>query len=169
MNPSDDYAANFARKIAMKIDPLEDNEFKALIQLMCWDAVKYCALKAGIINEAQNQRIQAKTDMVNLKDPVVIGPDALRRLRPGNVLGFFVDDKFIIHAMLCTGQGKAAGNKNDCVGVGKNVGWELLDLASRLQWAENGTVMAPPGMHGFDKPFRTVYIHYRPISYLAFR
>ena len=104
MNPSDDYAANFARKIAIKKNPLESNGFRALVPLMCWDAVKYCALKAGVINDAQYQRINAQTDMVNLKDPIVLGPDALRRLRPGNVLGFFVFDKVIIHAMLCTGQ-----------------------------------------------------------------
>jgi hypothetical protein len=166
MNPTDDYAANFARKMAMK--NAADAGYVAISSQMCWDAVKYCALKAGVIDDAKYQRIQAKTDMVSLKDPVALGQDAMRRLKPGHVLGFFVGNN-IIHAMLCTGQGKAAGNKNDCVGIGHPVGWELLDLASKLNWAQDGSVTAPPGMYGNNKPFRTVYIHYRPISYLAFR
>jgi hypothetical protein len=165
MNPTDDYAANFARKMARN-NASED--YRILSSQMCWDAVKYCALKAGVINAAKYQRIQAKTDMVNFTDPIALGPDALLRLRPGHVLGFFVGMN-IIHAMIYTGQGKAAGNKNDCVGVGRSVGWELLDLASLLNWAENGSVKAPPGMHGNNMAYRTVYIHYRPISYLSFR
>ena len=165
MNPEDGYAANFARKMSSPTS----SEYENLRVLMCWDAVKYCALKAGIIDQKKYDRLSGNLDLVTLSDFAVAGRDAMYRLEPGNMIGFFwnAPQGFkMVHAMLCVGKGLAAGNKNDCVGVGHPVGWEILDLANGLGWQGNtGTITAPGILH----PTRDLLVRYCPISYLAYK
>jgi hypothetical protein len=48
----------------------------------------------------------------------------------------------------------AAGNKNACIGIGSPVGWEILDVASGLDWY-NG---------GFRAEGRHITVHYRDVG-----
>ena len=162
MNPEDGYAANFARKMS---NPTS-SEYINLSGLMCWDAVMYCALKAGIIDQKKYDRLRGDHDLVALSDFAVAGPNAMYRLEPGNVIGFFEGAR-IVHAMLCVGKGLAAGNKNNCVGIGSMVGWEILDLANGLAWqaAAPDTITAPALL----QPTRDLLVRRCPISYLAYK
>jgi hypothetical protein len=40
--------------------------------------------------------------------------------------------------LIATGHGMGAGNKNSCIGVGNDFGWERLDLAGNLRWVGGG-------------------------------
>lgn len=163
MNPDDNYAANFASKMCA----VSSNEYFNLTALMCWDAVKYCALKAGIIDQNKYNRLQGKYDLVSPTDQVIVGANAMYRLERGNVIGFYWQDNNdtkLVHAMISLGKGLAAGNKNDCVGVGQPVSWEKLDLSNKLNWADDGTIIAP----GCGPNGRTLTARKRPISYLRF-
>ena len=88
------------------------------------------------------------------------------RLEPGNVIGFF-EGAQIVHAMLCVGKGLAAGNKNNCVGIGSMVWWEILDLANGLAWqaAAPDTSTAPALL----EPTRDLLVRRCPISYRAYK
>ena len=163
MNPEDNYAANFASKMCA----VNSSEFPNLSALMCWDAVKYCALKAGIIDQNKYNRLQGKYDLVTPTDRMIVGANAMYRLERGNVIGFYWQNNngpVLVHAMISLGKGLTAGNKNDCVGVGRALSWEKLDLSSDLNWAADGTIIAPGG--GPDG--RTLTARKRPISYLRF-
>ena len=162
MNPEDGHAANFARKMSS----VTSSEYANLSGMMCWDAVMYCALKAGIIDQKKFDRLRGDQDLVALTDFAVAGQNAMYRLEPGNVIGFF-EGAQIVHAMLCVGKGLAAGNKNDRVGVGHSVGWEILDLSNGLAWqaAALDTITAP----GLLQPTRDLLVRRCPISYLAYK
>jgi hypothetical protein len=58
----------------------------------------------------------------------------------GHAIGFF-DGERLVHMMLGVGDGQAAGNKNDCIGMGHPAGWEVLDLRS-LRWNQDGSITA---------------------------
>ena len=171
MNPEDGHAANFARKMSSPTSA----EYINLSGLMCWDAVMYCALRAGIIDQRKYDRLRGDQDLVALSDFAVAGPNAMYRLEPGNAIGFFWSTPqgvTMVHAMLCVGKGLAAGNKNKCVGAGNFVGWEILDLINGFDknkgygWhGDTGTITAP----GLTEPTRELMVRYCPISYLAFK
>jgi hypothetical protein len=57
MNPEDGHAANFARKMSS----VTSSEYANLRGMMCWDAVMYCALKAGIITRRNLTPARRKT------------------------------------------------------------------------------------------------------------
>ena len=163
MNPEDNYAANFASKMCA----VNSTDFSNLTALMCSDAVKYCAFKAGIIDQNKYHRIQGKYDLVAPTDQMIVGANAMYRLERGNVIGFYWqtdNGPILVHAMISLGNGLAAGNKNDCVGVGRPLSWEKLDLSCNLKWADDGTINAPGGGPGG----RTLTARKRPISYLRF-
>lgn len=115
--------------------------YSELSAKMCWDAVVHCLVKSGAMPNAQSEfgGISATgfSQFVRMADPVVGDAAAMRRVPEGALLGF-VEHKnntpTLIHAMIATGQGLAAGNKNLCIGFGNPVGWEILDLANKLQW-----------------------------------
>ncbi|WP_338927538.1 hypothetical protein [Mycetohabitans endofungorum] len=81
-------------------------------------------------------------DMVTLSDKQINSAEALQSLPPGHVLGFFdlakKEEDQLVHVMISTGHGKAAGNKNACLGFGQPSGWEELDLCQqpKLQWQD---------------------------------
>jgi len=66
----------------------------------------------------------------------------IRRVVPQGSIPGFVEDhhgkRILIHAMIATGHGMAAGDKNSCIGVANDFGWELLDLAGNLPRAGGG-------------------------------
>ena len=166
MNPEDGHAANFARKMSSPTSA----EYINLSGLMCWDAVMYCALRAGIIDQRKYDRLHGDQDLVALSDFAVAGPNAMYRVEPGNAIGFFWSTPqgvTMFHAMLCVGKGLAAGNKNNCVGIGSMVGWEILDLANGLAWqaAAPDTITAPALL----EPTRDLLVRRCPISYLAYK
>lgn len=129
----------------------------------------YCALRAGIIDQRKYDRLRGDQDLVALSDFAVAGPNAMYRLEPGNAIGFFWSTPqgvTMVHAMLCVGKGLAAGNKNDCVGVGHSLGWEILDLANGLHWQGNTGTITAPGLT--EEGGRELMVRYCPIGYLAF-
>ncbi len=144
MNPKNTYASNYARLAANKIHS-NGTEHPKLSAQMCWDAVKYCAVIANIISEEESRVLSAKTCLVNRSDKIISTPQQMSALPAGYAIGFFEKDT-IIHAMISTGRGLAAGNKNSCVGVGKDIGWELLDLEKGLNWRTDGKINIPRGI-----------------------
>lgn len=141
-------------------------EYRMLSSLMCWDAVLHVAMLAGVIPDRRYQTLKGKPQtLVNTNDPAVTDAAGMKAVPAGHAIGFFEDDggtPKIIHCMVSTGSGKAAGNKNDCVGVGSMVGWEELDLAAGLSWSGSG-IQAPKG----EGVTRAVTVHHRPITRLA--
>mmetsp|Transcript_4336 Transcript_4336/g.6620 ORF Transcript_4336/g.6620 Transcript_4336/m.6620 type:complete len:185 (-) Transcript_4336:191-745(-) len=132
-------AATYARHVA-GLDHT-DPAYVDLSSRMCWNAVTRCAEVAGgmlqdsmvvssnsydhFIPKLDARRITTAAEMANVPE--------------GSFIGFFDDDTgFIIHAMMATGNGQAAGNKNSCIGIGAHVGWEILNLADNERWNNNG-------------------------------
>ncbi|WP_051303527.1 hypothetical protein [Psychromonas aquimarina] len=116
--------------------------FLKLSSQMCWDAVVTCAFDSKGISEAKNPTLKSITSesfshFVSMDDPVISSREEMWKVPQGSFLGFFslTDGKpKLIHGMLATGAGCAAGNKNGCIGLGSPVGWEILDLANNLIW-----------------------------------
>jgi|GEM_PF-1193192 len=125
---------------------------------VCWDGVMHCALKTGIIGENKVRTVNARDVMVTVYDSRVSNANQLRNLGAGMVLGFFSGTtKEPVHVMLTTGQNRAAGMKNNCVGIGDPYSWQELDLAG-LSW-EDGKIRSPlQPAHGL------LTLRYREIS-----
>lgn len=128
--------------------------FLDLSAAMCWDAVKLCAVTAGLLKP----QADAQHHLISDSDPRVAGAEALSAVPEGHALGFF-DGARLVHLMMSTGAGHAAGNKNDCIGLGHPAGWEVLDL-NRLRWDGDGNVTAP----GLLQPERTLVLRSRPLG-----
>jgi hypothetical protein len=143
------------------------SEFPKISGLMCWDAVAYCARLAGIISEGRwNQLKGAPGEIYATNFSRVPGP-SLSTLSPGTMLGFFEDSgghKKLIHAMIYLGNNEAAGNKNNCIGIGNSIGWEILNL-NRLDWTPEGSITAPNTGGGGGKN-RLLTLHSRAITEL---
>jgi len=138
----------------------DSQEYRKLSGLMCWDAVAHCALLAGVISEANYRNLLGnENSLIGQNARAVATAGAMALIPGGHILGFFAGHK-LIHAMITTGNGRAAGNKNNCVGVGHSVGWEELNLVSGLQWAQGGGITAP----GLLGPSRSVTIRHRPVT-----
>ncbi|WP_337690708.1 hypothetical protein [Mycetohabitans sp. B46] len=162
-NKAVEYAVTSA-KLGSNNRTSNNKEYTALSGKMCWDAVKYCALKAEIITEDQFESMSGKTDLITPSDTRISNANELRTVPPGRTLGFF-DGDTTWHVMLTTTEGKAAGNKNDCVGIGNPVGWEELDL-NKLKWNGDGHVLAPVGrnLQSGEPEYKPLVLTYRPIS-----
>ena len=130
-----------------------------LTALMCWSAVAHCAYKAGSITEKKCENIK-NLDVANSEayvttaDTEVKDASVMSDVPAGSFLGFFNGDT-IVHGMLALGKGRAAGNKNSCIGIGAHLGWQILDLAADLHWHAAG---------GFWDGWRRLTIHYRPLD-----
>ncbi|CBW75764.1 unnamed protein product [Mycetohabitans rhizoxinica HKI 454] len=144
----------YAKNAVAKRTLWPEAEYNKLSGQMCWDAVKYCAFRANIITEDEYDALNARWDLVTPHDSRIRNSDDLKNVPPGHALGFFRIEHFAassasnvrmdpFHVMLNTGGNKAAGNKNDCVGLGDMFGWEERDL-SQLKWYQ-GAVVAPKG------------------------
>lgn len=126
-------AAQTAREAACPEHPL----YLELSAAMCWDAVKHCAITTGLLKPD----INAQHELVSQADGLIHGREAMAVLPEGHAVGFFDGDR-LVHVMMSIGAGHAAGNKNDCIGMGHPAGWETLDL-NRLKWNQDGSITAP--------------------------
>lgn len=93
--------------------------FLNLSSKMCWDAVLYCGYLAKLTDQEGNGK-----SIIDSSASLVTNSSGIPG---GHIIGFFQDDD-LKHAMISTGSGNAAGNKNDCMGIGNPVGWEELKL-----------------------------------------
>jgi hypothetical protein len=151
------------------------HEWKKLTSLMCWDAIFHCAYLAGIINHSKYKALLASPNrqfhLVRYTDSTINNATAMKAIPPGHAIGFFVEEQNktwrMIHVMLSVGDGKAAGNKNDCIGVGSMVGWEVLDLANELKWEGDGVKGAYGKDNNNEISYRDIYLRHRPITDLA--
>jgi hypothetical protein len=161
-----EYAASVARETATKDGSAE---FQQLSSMMCWDAVAHVALLAGIVDQSKYKSLMGSghVKLVRTSDPAIDNAAAMKNVPEGHILGFFSDGE-MIHAMLSTGGGMAAGNKNDCVGqTFASVGWQNLDLRTGLNWGA-GNVNAPKGVTpGGEMLTRSVTVHHRAITGLT--
>lgn len=103
-------AAGIAREAARG----QGTYFTQLTNQMCWDAVALC----------QNR---PPGRYIDESDRAIQNADALRNIPEGATIGFF-NAGTLVHAMISLGGGEAAGNKNGCIGMGHDLGWEILDL-----------------------------------------
>jgi hypothetical protein len=138
----------------------------------CWHSVILCWYRSGAIDE--NRYLALKNGwlahdnfsaLIGLRDPVVRNAFAMHEVPQGSFLGFIEVKQFqppkLIHSMIATGHGCAAGNKNGCIGIGKGVGWEILNLREQLTWFQDTYCInaVPPGFPGQ----RLIELHYRPL------
>jgi hypothetical protein len=152
--------ANMARWCAHHPNSAETNQ---LASKMCWDSVLHLLVLAEVIEDDDYKRID-RDSIVNPNDPAIANAQAMRNLPAGRLLGFF-DGTRMIHTMVSLGGGEAAGNKNDCIGAGAPVGWQVLNLARDLAWNGAG-IDAPRGVlkrsAGNEKTI-PVTVRHRPI------
>ena len=169
-------AANFAEEAAKQAGKQGPNDFTTLSAEMCWDAVMKCAQLAGVIDQARFDSCKGKYyKLVGIYDTPVTSAGSMANLAAGHALGFFFweNNKWVCaHAMLSLGNGRAAGNKNDCIGHGKSVSWEVLDLQNLLPWVPNPVGLGPDNIPGgyFHQTVgknRNVYVRSRPITRLG--
>ena len=109
---------------------------------MCWESVERVAEKTGKY-KPKGPNGTNYTAFIDSTVNVIGDGDAMARVPAGAFLGFFLDNE-LRHAMMATGGGKAAGNKNECIGIGQSVGWEILDLGAANLW--NGGKFGKRGM-----------------------
>ncbi|GGC03500.1 hypothetical protein GCM10011363_20130 [Marivita lacus] len=126
-------AAQIARDSATE----KSDFYMSLSALMCWDAVIETQAKAGIKKPKKPVSGNDCKHVISLDDSPVTGKTDMQKVPQGAFLGFFRDGT-LVHAMIATGAGIAAGNKNACIGIGGPVGWELLNLAEDLKWEAGG-------------------------------
>ena len=138
-----------AARVARDAATLQGDTYLQLSGMMCWDAVAHCqALGGG--PAATSITVGDHLHYISTSDPSVTSAAEMRRVPQGAFIGFF-HGGLLVHAMIATGHGLAAGNKNQCIGIGQPVGWEILDLASRLTWSGGGA----------RTPGRVLAVHYR--------
>ena len=125
-------AAQIARDAAT-----EQSEFYlALSSMMCWDAVIAAQTKAGV-KKPKPVTVDKSDHVIKLSDPAVTSKGEMQKVPQGAFIGVFRGGT-LVHAMIATGAGIAGGNKNECIGIGSPVGWELLNLAQDLKWEAGG-------------------------------
>jgi len=125
-----------AAQIARDAATGKGQDYLQLSAMMCWDAVVECQIKAGVAKPNSIEFNNYK-HVISLNDTPVTGVDEMRRVPQGAFIGFFEGDR-LIHAMMATGAGFGAGNKNACLGIGNPVGWEILDLGNLVVWGSGG-------------------------------
>jgi hypothetical protein len=131
--------------------------YKELAGMNCWDAAIACQVKAGRKRPAR-VATDSHNHVISLEDSPVTNKLDMASLPEGASIGFFRDGT-LVHFMLATGGGYAAGTKNACVGVGNPDGWENLDLVEELAWGEGGFTHRTE-----DGAERTILMRYRPIG-----
>lgn len=146
-------AAEFALK-SVKIPA----EYNKLCNMLCWDAIMYCAQKGGVANANKYQlgvfepRIPAALAPAckPSKDLSAAGAGAMANLQPGHAIVFYEDKVYRakitdtvgehkltpVHAMISIGKGQAFGVRNECIELLMGGGWEIVDLAKdhRVKW-----------------------------------
>ncbi|MEO6833649.1 MAG: hypothetical protein ABI169_15695 [Chitinophagaceae bacterium] len=141
--------------------------YGAISLLMCWTAAILCAFKAGSLSKLDyiglNDVVFNRFDrFVKMSDQSVGTAMEMANVPKNCFIGFIEDnggETKLIHAMISTGGGWAAGNKNDCIGLGSAVGWETLNLGA-LNWDVGNNCILAPGQHS---RFRQIKIRYRQL------
>jgi len=157
----------WAKSVALGCLNSKSAEYMKLSSQMCWTATFHVALLAGCIDQAKYNTLKSNARI----ESALAGGQRIRNATemrgvPGGYLIYFVHGVKPIHAMISTDNGMAAGNKNNCVGVGKAVGWEQLNLASNLDWGGAADIRVP-GLVSAEK--REVSVFCYPITELANR
>ena len=168
-------AANIATRYALN---KEADQYVKLSSKMCWDAIIYVAVLAGVIDEKRYKLYQGKPELLAPYDPrSFFDRGSITNFPGGHAIVFYEIEKHTltfdgrgkltksslggghhaVHAMITVGIGIAAGNKNDCIGPGHSVGWELLDLANDLPWSGFD-------IHQTKNNHRTLRACHRPIT-----
>jgi hypothetical protein len=140
-----------AAQIARDAATGQNADYYALSSSMCWDAVMYCMVRGGA-SDPGSITSSSFAHVVSTADRAITSGAEMRWAPQGAFLGFFEGSR-LIHAMIATGHGFAAGNKNACIGIGSPVGWEILDLAGRLDWLNGGICV---GGQRFGVHYRTM-------------
>ena len=163
------HCATVAKNIAARENSAEWEQLSAL---MCWDAVAHCVLLSGLIDQDRYKTLahMQKRDhhlLASPNDSLVANADEVAQVPAGHAICFFERQHsgwVMIHAMLTTGGGMAAGNKNGCLqsvdggDIGRPIGWENLDLR-KLAWARGKGFILQDG--------REIYVYHRPVTALA--
>lgn len=138
-------AAEFARHYADK-PQADTEEYLSLSGEMCWDAVVLCAHRSGALSKAKYKQLwQTVFDkqykhFVSPDDTEIRTMADMLRAPQGCFIGIFslrdATAPRLLHAMIGTGAGFAAGNKNLCIGVGaRSAGkisiWRAICAGSR--------------------------------------
>jgi hypothetical protein len=148
--------AEYLRSVAVQTAMTENSqEWRMLSTLMCWDAVAHCIELAGF-PKITTQQMRNNQVLARISDPVVDSAAAMAAVPAGNAMVFYskVDEAWIaIHAMLSVGDGRAAGNKNACIGLGGPIGWEVIDL-TQLTWSAGA----------IKRGSESIHLHHRPAS-----
>lgn len=145
-------SGRIAAQIARDAATSQSGYYYDLSGKMCWDAVVFCMVQAGAPDPGSITS-HGFNHVVSTGDPAVNSSADMRHVPQGAFIGFF-DGERLIHAMIATGHGLAAGNKNACIGIGGPVGWEILDVAGRLHWT--GAGVSAEG--------RALTVHYRAMD-----
>ena len=157
----------WARSVAIGCLETRSSEYLQLSSEMCWTAAFHVALLAGCITQAKYNQLKAATaiDAALSGGNRVSSAEAMRAVLGGYIIYFKHGEK-PIHAMVSAGGGMACGNKNDCVGVGRAIGWEQVDLAGGLDWGGSADIRVPGQLSATP---REVTVHAYPITDLANR
>lgn len=135
---TDAYVASVARGVASP----DSREYEQLATVMCWTGVAHVLELAQIdVSKLVIRKETGKGMKVKVKHLLLVDSTNGTQLTSssnvpeGSVMGFFSRGE-MIHAMISLGGLKAAGTKNNCIGLGNPYGWEILDL-SELDWNES--------------------------------
>lgn len=119
----------------------KDKEGLKINTLKSWDAVKYCAKKAGIITQSQSNALSSSRMMNKAGFKV----KSLTKIPAGYLIGFYQKGR-LVHMMISTGNGKAVGvNNQTAIGLGKNKVWEEISLQQLTFRIGYGTFMHSKG------------------------
>lgn len=143
--------AQFARDNAANWNGSKSSikHYNNLSASMCWDGVIYCLLKCKVRLKHIKEPIVADDYTRFVPDPklnelsnIIETKEQMKACLPGSLLAFInmSDKNKLIHAMVSLGAGAAAGNKNECIGIGSPIGWEVINLAdgsdkASLDWS----------------------------------
>lgn len=140
-----------AAQIARDAATGQNGDYLKLSGSMCWDAVVHCMIQGGASDPGSITSARF-SHVISTMDPSITSGGEMQHVPQGAVIGFFEGDR-LIHAMIATGYGCAAGNKNACIGIGQPVGWEVLDLGGKLEWYNGGVKVGQ----------KIITLHYRPM------
>lgn len=132
INVKNKAAARYALSVA-------NNKTAGYLELsyeLSWDAVLFCAYHARIIPHSKIRQADSRR-LVRMDDQKILSRSAMLATEEGHMIGFF-DEGRLVHVMVATGNGRAAGSKNDRIGINGAGGWEVVDLAKDLVWEQHG-------------------------------
>src|SRR4051794_26543488 len=97
-----------AAQIARDAATGQNGDFYTLSGLMCWDAVAHCMVLGGG-SDPGSITSASSSHVVSTADRAITSGAEMRWVPQGAFVGFFEGSR-LIHAMIATGHGFAAGN-----------------------------------------------------------